>query len=400
MPSYRDGQKETIEFVLESFNQGKKIVILECPTGSGKSAIGMTIADMVPESYYLTITKILQDQLVRDFGNSIVELKGRNAYPCTFYNREGEKMVQRKLWSRKQLEDTKAKFHDCAAGFCRTKWNATKTHTCSLCFPKDGPFGDGKSKGDLSRLPLGMKYCACPYYEQVYSAMRARKVVMNFSSFLYQTTMTKRFALPRDLLIIDECFHPHTRIQTEAGLIPIGKLVNDKMDVRVASYNFQTKEIEYKSIARWLKRDKQLTYKVLVGNRVLYPTSDHKIFTPNGKKKLGELNIGDHVYVRQTEVTVEQQQLVLGSLLGDASLQIVESKRISKKYINKGTRARIKFVHGPKQYEYLMWKYRILQPHAKTQPYLKPSVGFTKTTAAFSTSCDFYGVIEPTIING
>jgi Rad3-related DNA helicase len=75
---------------------------------------------------------------------------------------------------------------------------------CELCFTTDGPFGDGRSKGDLSRLPVGMKYSACPYYEQVYSAMMTRKVVMNFSSFLFQTTMTKRFDEPRDLLICDE----------------------------------------------------------------------------------------------------------------------------------------------------------------------------------------------------
>ena len=78
MESYRDGQKKCIEFAVNAFNNGKKIVILECPTGSGKSAIGMTMANMVNRSYYLTITKILQDQLVKDF-NDVVDLKGRNA---------------------------------------------------------------------------------------------------------------------------------------------------------------------------------------------------------------------------------------------------------------------------------------------------------------------------------
>src|SRR5262245_22716420 len=106
-PSYRDGQKKAIEFVLEAFNQDKKIVILEGPTGSGKSAIAMTLTDMVPTSYYLTATKILQDQLVREFGNGsggVVELKGRNAYPCTFYERFGPEMVKRGRWRQSQLD--------------------------------------------------------------------------------------------------------------------------------------------------------------------------------------------------------------------------------------------------------------------------------------------------------
>jgi Rad3-related DNA helicase len=47
MASYREGQREAIEFAIKSFNSGINIVILECPTGSGKSAIGMTLAEMV-----------------------------------------------------------------------------------------------------------------------------------------------------------------------------------------------------------------------------------------------------------------------------------------------------------------------------------------------------------------
>ena len=209
MPSYRDGQKEAIEFVLESFNDGKRIVILECPTGSGKSAIGMTIADMVSRSYYITITKILQDQLVNDFGDTMVDLKGRNAYPCTYYKREGQKLVDRKLWTPKQLRDATGKYPTCATGFCRTKTNrdqpgATPSR-CTRCFPINGPLGDGKLKGDLEYLPRNMQYTACPYYEQVFAAIESRKVAMNFSSFLYQTTLTKRFDDTRDLMVIDEC---------------------------------------------------------------------------------------------------------------------------------------------------------------------------------------------------
>ena len=84
---YREGQREAIEFAVKAYQSGKQIVIMECPTGSGKSGIAMTLAEMANTSYYLTITKILQDQLVRDFGKSptglihdrtaqILELKG------------------------------------------------------------------------------------------------------------------------------------------------------------------------------------------------------------------------------------------------------------------------------------------------------------------------------------
>lgn len=201
--NFREGQLEAIEFALNAFNSGKKIVILECPTGSGKSAIGMTVANMVNRSYYLTITKILQDQLMDDFGDKITELKGRNAYPCTFFARHGQKLVDKKLWSQSELDRMVVENADCGNGFCRTKWNQHGKFKCDKCFLKTGI--NGKMKGDLDTLPVGMSYSACPYYEQVFKAINSSKVVMNFSSFLFQTQMTKRFEDPRDLMIIDEC---------------------------------------------------------------------------------------------------------------------------------------------------------------------------------------------------
>lgn len=207
-PSYREGQKGAIEFALKAFNEGKHIVIIEGPTGSGKSAIGMTLADMVDNAYYLTATKILQDQLVKEFGDEVVELKGRNSYPCTFYTRFGPEMVKRGIWKQSQLDGYLEKSPGCSEGFCKTKAGKAQGGTkfkCLKCFTPSGPNGNGRPSGDLELLPLGMKYSACPYYEQVYKAVNSEKVTMNFSSFLFQTQMTKRFDEPRELMVIDEC---------------------------------------------------------------------------------------------------------------------------------------------------------------------------------------------------
>jgi len=220
MESYRDGQKKCIEFAVNAFNNGKKIVILECPTGSGKSAIGMTMANMVNRSYYLTITKILQDQLVKDF-NDVVDLKGRNAYPCTFYQRFGDEFVKRTIFKQSELDEKLKKRPDCSAGFCRTKLNQdsvskVKKHACKKCFLHIPPvLNNSLAKvptGDLVTLPNNVKFSTCPYYEQVFRAIESKKVVMNFSSFLYQTSLTNRFNLPRDLIIIDEAHNIEPQI--------------------------------------------------------------------------------------------------------------------------------------------------------------------------------------------
>lgn len=221
MPEYREGQKSAIEFAAKAFNSGKRIVLIEAPTGSGKSAVAMTLADMVKDSYYLTITKVLQDQLTRDFGEGssfhdpIVELKGRNAYPCTFWNRYGKNFVQKKLWSQTDLNNLQTKHGNCGDGFCRTKWNQEpgkkkiRKHKCTRCFKvqEDGAACKGVKlpKGELTSLPPGTEYSTCPYYEQVFKAIANRKCVMNFSSFLFQTSLTPRFDTPRNLMVIDEC---------------------------------------------------------------------------------------------------------------------------------------------------------------------------------------------------
>ncbi len=209
---YREGQREAIEFAVDAFDNGKQIVILECPTGSGKSGIAMTLAEMANTSYYLTITKILQDQLVRDFGRSptslihnrtsqIIELKGRGTHNCTFYDLHGKRYVDKKLMSQNRLDYYTEKPHNCNNGFCRTV----------LC-PDDG-----KCESCFINLPPNVIYSTCPYYEQVYKAINARKVVMNFSSFLYQTYFTTRFNV-RDLITLDEAHNAEKELLSFVSL--------------------------------------------------------------------------------------------------------------------------------------------------------------------------------------
>lgn len=221
-PSYREGQREAIEFILNSFNNGKRVVVLEGPTGSGKSAVGMTVAECVDTSYYLTSTKILQDQLVAEFGNAVVELKGRNAYPCDFYQRNHDRLINLAIFPRHKLDEIIKSGPSCDSGFCKTPLGRTfnRDRKCNGCFS----VGDG---GDLPSLPGDMEYSACPYFEQVGKAVNGRKVVMNFSSFIYQTQMTKRFDPQRDLMVVDEAHNAEPQLLDYVSLVvsdaPLGR---------------------------------------------------------------------------------------------------------------------------------------------------------------------------------
>jgi hypothetical protein len=101
----RPEQKRAIEFAIDQFESGKKHVLLEMGTGTGKSATGIAIArymevygpilknkdgDTLTGAYIVTTQKILQDQYMFDFGpasgkNLIRTIKSSSNYRCKFY---------------------------------------------------------------------------------------------------------------------------------------------------------------------------------------------------------------------------------------------------------------------------------------------------------------------------
>jgi len=78
--SWRPNQKETVEKII---NSDKRFIILNAPTGTGKSIIAITSALLSSEKTYITTyTKQLQDQYLREFPEIVKTIKGRNNYPC------------------------------------------------------------------------------------------------------------------------------------------------------------------------------------------------------------------------------------------------------------------------------------------------------------------------------
>jgi len=75
---YRQYQAEAVNFILQS---KKKIMVLCCPTGFGKSLAGMAAGSYYSNFTYLVSSKALQSQLVADF-SEVAVMKGRNNYPC------------------------------------------------------------------------------------------------------------------------------------------------------------------------------------------------------------------------------------------------------------------------------------------------------------------------------
>src|SRR3954469_13833711 len=78
----RPAQRQAIDQVMASFSLGNQVVLLDAPTGSGKTLIAEMVrrAKGVRYSTYVAHSKSLQDQFLRDFKYARV-LKGRTNYP-------------------------------------------------------------------------------------------------------------------------------------------------------------------------------------------------------------------------------------------------------------------------------------------------------------------------------
>ena len=100
------------------------------------------------------------------------------------------------------------------------------------------------------------------------------------------------------------CFHYNMRVTTDRGSIKIGKIVNQKLPVKVLTYNEKTKIVEYKSIVKFHKYERKLGFlKVTIesrkrGNRAksIICTPNHNFFTDRGWVEAQNLNINDVVY--------------------------------------------------------------------------------------------------------
>lgn len=181
------------------------------------------------------------------------------------------------------------------------------------------------------------------------------------------------------------CFHYNTRVQLADGTTEkIGKIVNQKMDVEVLSYNPETDTIEPRKIVNWFnngKADKFLQFKVEnstgSGYAKFAATENHQISTPHGWESAGDLKVGDEVLVNNTKYFSEAQiDLIKASLLGDGCLGHKKSKNI-----------RFRLGHGKEQVEYLDWKLSKLLNVPHSAYFNKKGakfVDFTPTSELFS----------------
>jgi len=146
--SWRKYQKEIIQNIVDRFENGYDVALLELPTGSGKSLIAMSILKLMAEKGYIVVSsKSLQNQYMRDFG--VPTVKGRSNFKCLIVDKTCDK-------------------GPCIADYeCPVKYD-------------------------------------CPYYVQKQIAMNAPYSIHNYAYYLTAFNYTDSWDIG-DIVVFDEC---------------------------------------------------------------------------------------------------------------------------------------------------------------------------------------------------
>lgn len=241
-PKIRDEQRRAIEFALDSYESGKKIVLLEMGTGTGKSATAIAIARYMEAhappikdedtglqytgAYILTTQKLLQNQYFNDFGppsgkHLLRTIKSSTNYKCKFYTDQ----------------------------------------TCA------------ESKRMLSKLGKTLngtefqKQCksSCTYSLEKQDFIESPISITNFSYFLAETTYAGKLE-PRALLVIDEAHNTEAELGKFIEVTFSEKFARDILKCKIPKLDSQEAVYEWvktsyrKSVNKYVRElEKNLT---------------------------------------------------------------------------------------------------------------------------------------------
>jgi recombination protein RecA len=151
----------------------------------------------------------------------------------------------------------------------------------------------------------------------------------------------------------------------------IGKIVNQKRPVEVLSYDPELGKVVPKKVVNWFNNGATEEFLHFVverpgggtghGRAIMDLTRNHLVRTPGGWREAGELAVGDRVMLAQPHLlSPSQQQLILGSVMGDGNL--------SRPVRREDHSARFRMGHGAGQATYMDWKLSLLAnvPHTRT----------------------------------
>jgi ATP-dependent DNA helicase DinG len=273
--SKRHNQESVLSQICTALNSGYKYIILEAPTGFGKSPVAIATAMTLGSSYTCTSTKDLQTQYCRDFPY-LKAAKGKNNFTCLvkedFINNNSYKCGICVSDNAKECYHTTVEY-----GPCMTDESFRDSGCKYRSFLKDYKIKNKGSKNEdvvidedsknyykkaysqwlhTKNLKEKSPWKPCEYFNQLNKALTSSHSVFNYSMFLALLPNNK--SLPeRELLVLDE---GHL-IETE--MVKFRGLTLSKRRWKRYIHDFKIIDYGYDEIGNWINFLVELETKML-----------------------------------------------------------------------------------------------------------------------------------------
>ncbi len=304
-------QRQVLQEICDAFNSGYKVIVLEAPTGFGKSPVAMCVARTLGSSYTCSATKELQTQYVNDFP-FLRSVKGMGNFACLVR----EDFALSDNYKCGQCGPA-ARYDECrhksvGYGPCRSSDQIEHAHIkngCPKCEDKciGSKFHSGcryrtyqedysvlnqntvnetvfidtlrldayrqwyKSNGNINadgkigynwmhlnnlkkdKIRMEDQYQPCPYYDQLNRGLIASHSIFNYANFLIFLRMRNKnnMVLPqKELLILDEGHLIENQIVDQVGI----SITRRTLQKYIPTYLLDNATLDYSSsMEQWLK---------------------------------------------------------------------------------------------------------------------------------------------------
>ncbi|RAP48967.1 MAG: ATP-dependent helicase [Methanosphaera sp. rholeuAM74] len=224
-PHARENQLELITEILNAFESGKRYVILEAGTGTGKSAIAATLGQILQPAYILTMTKQLQRQYADEFGYA--QVKGRNNFLCL----------------------DSGSLNTCNQGTCqviRSNENFNCPYGIKMASSKQKDTTD-EDPENYYTTPFTFKSEEhCPYWEQKSIAIQEPVSLLNYDYAYLELNYVQHFQ-KRNIMILDEAHNIEDKIMHKLELNIYNKQIQKDIQQSIPK-----RMIEYDDVKDWV----------------------------------------------------------------------------------------------------------------------------------------------------
>jgi ATP-dependent DNA helicase DinG len=234
--SFRSNQDQVIKQICDAFNSGYKYVILEAPTGFGKSAIAITIARTLGSSYICTATKDLQTQYINDY-KFLKVAKGKSNFQCRvkedFIDAGRYQCTSCNLGTERECKHTSCDYGPCLSdesmegagckyrSFINDYKIDNKGKENEIIFIDKEKIENYKREYSnwihLKNFDDPREWNPCYYFDQLFQALKASHSIFNYAIFL-SLLSNKNMMQQRELLVLDEAHLLETEIVKFRGL--------------------------------------------------------------------------------------------------------------------------------------------------------------------------------------